>query len=242
MPKRIHGLKGSCLVIPCSFSYTSYPPKDPHRVVWYQYVSKGYPLVYDPWYPDYVIEKFRWKTDLYGDPSSWDCSLLIKNLEQSHHGEKLYTWIDPENVGKTSPQLPSISIFGGERTGDAITVVCSGFHTCPYSKPTITLNGLEGSDQIKDESIKDGLKTHSGLNRVTYSHITFLGAKDDHGKKLICTANFSGGKVTTSVVLCIQYPVLSGLKTIGLYILTPSLVFLLACILAGVIIYKKQQR
>ncbi|XP_042610838.1 uncharacterized protein LOC109099000 [Cyprinus carpio] len=265
-------------------------------------------LIKNPWYPDYVIEKFRWKTDLYGDPSSWDCSLLIKNLKQSHHGEKLYTWIDPENVGKStyafydvtstiqvdaSPQLPSISIFGGERTGDAITVVCSGFHTCPYSKPTITLNGLEGSDQIKDESIKDGLwkitrtrkgvvkterlniqcsvrhyggitvtatkdksakcvhqkitiepeladvtegvakiftcsvyhscqkeptitwnyenmpitkgsKTHSGLNRVTYSHITFLGAKDDHGKKLICTANFSGGKVTTSVVLHVQ--------------------------------------
>ncbi|KTF75205.1 hypothetical protein cypCar_00035090 [Cyprinus carpio] len=294
--------------MPSPKSYTSYPPKDPRRVVWYQYVSKGYPLVYDPWYPDYVIEKFRWKTDLYGDPSSWDCSLLIKNLEQSHHGEKLYTWIDPENVGKStyafydvtstiqvdaSPQLPSISIFGGERTGDAITVVCSGFHTCPYSKPTITLNGLEGSDQIKDESIKDGLwkitrtrkgvvkterltiqcsvthyggitvtatkdksaecvhqkitiepeladvtegvakiftcsvyhscqkeptitwnyenmpitkgsKTRSDLNQVTYSHITFLGAKDDHGKKLICTANFSGGKVTTSVVLRVQ--------------------------------------
>ncbi len=84
------------------FSYTSYPPTNPRRVVWYQYVSKGYPLVYDPLYPNDVIDKFKWKTDLYGDPSSWDCSLLIKNLEQSHHGEKLYTWIDPENVGKST--------------------------------------------------------------------------------------------------------------------------------------------
>ncbi|KAF4104366.1 hypothetical protein G5714_015353 [Onychostoma macrolepis] len=227
---------------------------------------------------------------------------------ESHHGEKLYTWIDPENVGKgtykfydvtstiqvdASPQLPSISIYGGERTGDAITVVCSSFHTCPYSKPTITLNGIEGSDEIKDESIKDGLwkttltrtgvvkterstiqcsvtyyggitvtatkeksaecvhqkimiepeladvtegiaknfvcsvyhscqkeptitwnyenmqvtkgsKTLSDLNRVTYSDITFLGAKDDHGKKLICTANFSRRKMTTTVVLHVQ--------------------------------------
>ncbi len=100
MPKEIHGLQGSCLVIPCSFYYTSYPPENPSRVVWYQWVSRGYPLVYDPWYPNYVIGKFRWKTDLYGDPSSRDCSLLIKNLELSHHGEKLYTWIDPENVGR----------------------------------------------------------------------------------------------------------------------------------------------
>ncbi len=101
MPKEIHGLKGSCLVIPCSFSYTSYPPANPRRVVWYQWVSKGYPLVYDPWYPNDVIEKFRGNTYLYGN-SSWDCSLLIKNLEPSHHGEKIYTWIDPENVGKST--------------------------------------------------------------------------------------------------------------------------------------------
>jgi len=98
MPKEIRGLQGSCLVIPCHFSYTWYPPTDPHRIVWYQWVSKGYPLVYDPRYPYDVIEKFRGKTDLYGT-RDWDCSLLIKNLKHSHHGEKIYAWIDPENVG-----------------------------------------------------------------------------------------------------------------------------------------------
>ncbi|XP_043114180.1 uncharacterized protein LOC122358440 isoform X2 [Puntigrus tetrazona] len=171
MPKEIRGLKGSCLVIPCSYSYNIYPPTNPSRVVWYQYASMGYPLVYDPWYPNDVIEKFRGKTDLYRRPS-WDCSLLIKNLEHSHHGETIYTWIDPENVGKStyafydvtstirvdeSPHQPSISIYGGERMGDTITVVCSTFHTCPYSKPTITLNGIDGSDQIENKHFKDGL-------------------------------------------------------------------------------------
>ncbi|KAK2880772.1 hypothetical protein Q8A67_018040 [Cirrhinus molitorella] len=347
MPKDIHGLRGSCLVIPCSFNYTSNPPKDPHRVVWYQWVSKGYPLVYDRLHPNNVIENFRGKTDLYGDPSSWDCSLLIKNLEKSHHGEKLYAWIDPENVGwrtykfydvtttiqvDASPQMPMINISGGEWTGENITVVCSTFHTCPYSKPKFDLNGIKGSDKTKDEPVKDGLwkttltrtgvvkaenstiecsvthhggitvtatknmsaqcvhhnitiepqladvtegvaknficsvyhscqnenptitwnyenmqvlewnKTLSGLNQVTYSNITFLGAKEDHGKKLICTAKFSGRDIMGSVVLNVQYPVFTGLETIGLYILTPSLVFLLACILSGVIIYKKRQR
>ncbi|XP_016118274.1 sialoadhesin-like, partial [Sinocyclocheilus grahami] len=443
MPKEIHGLKGSCLVIPCSFSYTSNPPTNPLRVVWYQWVSKGYPLVYDPLHPSDVIEKFKGKTNLYR--KSGDCSLLITGLELSHHGEKIYAWIDPENVGwrtykfydvtstvlvDASPQLPSISISGGERTGDAITVECSTSHTCPYRKQTITLNGIEGSDKIVNDSIKDGpwkitltrtgvvkaenstikcsvthyggitvtdtkntsaqcahhkitiepeladvtegvaknficsvyhscqkehptitwnyenmqvterSKTLSGLTRVTYSNITFLGVKEDHEKKLICIANFSGGNITTSVVLrvkCVHHnitiepeladvtegvaknficsvyhscqkenpnitwnyenmqvtewsktlsglnwviysnitflgakvdhekklictakfsgrdimasvvlnvqsdPVLSGLETIGLYILTPSLVFFLVCILAGVIIYKKRQ-
>ncbi|KAL1261105.1 hypothetical protein QQF64_008932 [Cirrhinus molitorella] len=308
MPKEINGLRGSCLVIPCSFSYTSYPPKNPRRVVWYQWVSKGYPLVYDPLHPNDVIEKFRGKTDLYRQPNG-DCSLLITRLESSHHGEKLYAWIDPENVGwrtyafydvtstvlvDASPRQPSISIYGGEKMGDIITVECSTFHTCPYRKPTITLNGIEGSDKIKDESIKDGLqkitltrtgvvkaesmtikctvrhygditvtatvdkrskcvhekitiepeladvtegvaknficsvqyscqketptitwnyknmqitkgsKTPSGLNRISYSNIAFLGTEEDHGKKLICSAKFSGGDVSAVVVLRVQ--------------------------------------
>ncbi|XP_039526320.1 sialoadhesin-like [Pimephales promelas] len=308
MPKDIRGLQGSCLVIPCSFSYTTNPPKDPRRVVWYQWVSHGYPLVYDPWYPYDVIEKFRGKTDLYGT-LGWDCSLLIKNLEQSHHGEKIYAWIDPENVGRStyrfydvtstilveaSPQRPSIIIYGGERTGDTITVACSTYHTCPKIPPEIKLYGTQGIDQIKEEHVEDGLwkitltrkgiveaeqstikcsvkhhgvetvtatediraqcvhhkiaiepelaevtegvaknftcsvyhscqretptitwnyenmqistqsKTLSGLDRVTNSNITFLGAKEEHGKKLICTATFSGGNIEASVVLHVQ--------------------------------------
>ncbi|XP_056330056.1 Schwann cell myelin protein-like [Danio aesculapii] len=444
MPKEIHGLKGSCLVIPCSFSYTSYPPTEPNRVVWYQWVSKGYPLVYDPKYANNVIDKFRGKTDLYGG-SRGDCSLIIKNLDQSHHREKIYPWIDPENVGwrtfafydvtstilvDASPQLPSISISGGEKMGDKITVTCSASHTCPYSKPNIILNGIEGSDQINDycssdgqcrstltrsgvvkaenttfqcsvthhggttmtakkiqssecvhqkitiepemaditEGIKqiftctvyhscqkenpiitwnyknmqvsegtktlsvfdrvaysnisflgttedhgkkltctarvsgknveasvalrvqcvhrnitiepemadvtvgveqnftctvhhfcqkenptitwnyvnmqvsEGRQSLSGFERVAYSTITVLGAKEDHGKKLICSAAFSRGNITESVVLYLQNAMLTVLKTTGLYILTPSLVFLLACVIAGVIICKRRRR
>ncbi|XP_052432245.1 uncharacterized protein LOC127972633 isoform X2 [Carassius gibelio] len=308
MPKQIHGLRGSCLVIPCSFYYRSYPPVNPNRIVWYQYDSSpfSYPLVYDPWNPNGVIWKFRWKTDLYRNPHSWDCSLLIKTLEQSHHGEKLYTWIDPENVGKSTfvfydvtstifvdehPKQPSLSVYGGERMGDKVTVVCSTYHTCPYRKPTINLYGIEGSDQILDDNFKDGQwkttltrtgvikaertniqcsvthyggrevtaatvkiakcvhqkimiepeltdvtvgitknfvcsvyhscqnenptitwnyknmqvtreeKKRWGSNQISYSNIAFRAAKEDHGKKLICAAKFSGGDFTASVIL-----------------------------------------
>ncbi|XP_073780069.1 sialic acid-binding Ig-like lectin 12 isoform X2 [Danio rerio] len=444
MPKEIHGLKGSCMVIPCSFSYTTNPPTKPDKVVWYQWVSSGYPLVCDPSNSNNVIDKFRGRTSLYGG-SSGACSLLIKNLEQSHHGEKIYAWIDPDNIGwrtykfydvtstirvDARPQLPSISIFGGEKMGDKITVTCSASHTCPYSIPRIILNGIEGSDQtngdcssdgqcrialtrtavVKAENttfecsvthdggttvtatkrqssecvhqkitvepeivevtegikqnftcnvyhscqrenptitwnyenmqvstgskivsgfdrvtyssisflgttedhgkklkctakvsgrnieasvalrvqcvhrnitiepeiaeitegveqnftctvhhscqkenptitwnyenmqVSEGRQTLSGFDRVVYSTITFLGAKEDHGKKLICSAAFSRGNITESVVLYLQHPILTVLKTTGLYILTPSLVFLLACVIAGVIICKRRHR
>ncbi|XP_073780297.1 uncharacterized protein [Danio rerio] len=334
MPKTIHGLKGSCLVIPCSFKFTSKPPKIPHMVVWYQWVHRGYPLVYHPSKANQVIKKFRGKTDLYGN-SSGDCSLLIKNLEQSHHGEKLYIGIDSETTYKlhevtstvyvdTRPQLPSITISGGEKMGEKITVTCSASHTCPYSKPNITLTDIEGSDEINEEcnedgqcritltrsgvikaentvfeclvthhggintsaakdksalcvhqnitiepeivdvtegvaqnftctvhhscqkenpnitwnyenmQVSEGTKTLSGSDRVAFSTITFLGAKEDHGKKLICSAKLSGGNITAFAVL--HEP--SNMTVV----LTPLLVFIFACILLGVIIWKKCYR
>ncbi|XP_073719535.1 sialoadhesin [Misgurnus anguillicaudatus] len=305
MPSEIHGLRGSCLVIPCSFSYTSYPPTNPRRVVWYQWVSEGYPLVYDPRSPYKVIGKFRGETDLYGDPSKRSCSLLIKSVDVSHHGEKLYAWIDPEHVGwrtykfydvtstilvETYAKQPTINIYGGEKMGDSITVTCFTFHTCPYSTPNIVLNGIYGYDTIDDVYINNGLwktirkrtgyvnaersdiectVTHYGgiTTRATKNKnsacipysikiepkladvtegvakdfnctvhhscqtppiiswnydnmpvkmgikqpkgfklvtIIFLGAKTDDGKKLICTAKFSGQDITASVDLHVK--------------------------------------
>ncbi|XP_073719472.1 sialoadhesin [Misgurnus anguillicaudatus] len=311
MPSEIHGIKGSCLVIPCSYSYTLYPPTNPRRVVWYQYVSSGYPLVYDPWYPDSVIDKFKGVTDIYNPTNSdRDCSLLIKSVNPSHNGEKIYAWIDPKVVGwrtykfydvtstiivDTDPQQPIINIYGGGKTGDSITVTCYTLHTCPYSKPNIILKGIEGSDNVDDvrmengqwkttrtrtgvvkaersdiectvthhggrttratksqnakcvhssitiepklaADIKEGVdmnftctvhhscqtnppilswnyenmsvsydtKQLTGFKWSTFSTITFLGAKKDDGKKLICTTNISGQKITASVDLHVQ--------------------------------------
>ncbi|KAI7801203.1 putative sialoadhesin-like, partial [Triplophysa rosa] len=190
MPKEIHGLKGSCLVIPCSFSYASDPPTNPNRVVWYQWVSKGYPLVYDPKNPSDVIDKFRGKTYLFGNPSNGDCSLLIKHLDQSHHEEKVYTWIDPENIGwrtyefyevtstvfvDASPQKPTINIYDGVKTGDNIKVTCFTTHACPYSKPKIILTGIEGSDQTGHVIIGNGQRkitlTRTGVVKAEHSNI-----------------------------------------------------------------------
>ncbi|XP_073719475.1 sialoadhesin-like [Misgurnus anguillicaudatus] len=354
IPKEIHGLKGSCLVIPCSYSYTSNPPTNPHRVVWYQYVSKGYPLVCDPLNPGKVIDKFRGKTDIYNPKNSdRDCSLLIKSVNPSHNGEKLYAWIDPDNVGwriykfydvtstiivDTNPQQPIINISGGLKTGDSITVACYTLHTCPYSKPNIILKGIEGSDKIDDVymgngqwkttrtrtgvvkaersdidcnvthhggittratksqiakcvyynitiepklaaditegvtkdftctvhhscqtnppilswnyekmPVKDGKKQLTGFEWATFSTITFFGGKEDDGKKLICTTNISGQKITASVdnvqPVSQNTDVMTfDLKTTGLYILAPLFVFFLICIFAGVIMYKKCNR
>nr|XP_055053804.1 sialoadhesin-like [Misgurnus anguillicaudatus] len=218
MPSEIHGLNGSCLVIPCSYSYTSNPPTNPRRVVWYQYVLSGYPLVYDPLNPDKVIDKFRGKTDIYNTTNSdRNCSLLIKSLNPSHNGEKLYAWIDRENIGTstykfydvtstiivdTNPQQPIINISGGLKTGDSITVACYTIHTCPYRKPNIVLKGIEGSDQIDDVHMKNGqwkiTLTRTGVVKAERSDIE-------------CTVTHHGGITTRATksqsAKCVYYSI-----------------------------------
>ncbi|XP_065136125.1 sialoadhesin-like [Paramisgurnus dabryanus] len=191
MPTEIHGLNGSCLVIPCTYSYTSNPPTKPRRVVWYQWVSRGYPLVYEPLNPGKVIDKFKGKTDLYRHTNSdRDCSLLIERVDSSHNGEKIYAWIDPDNIKwrtykfydvtstiivDTNPQQPIINISGSLKTGDSITVACYTYHTCPYRKPNIVLKGIEGSDQIDDVRMENGqwktTRTRIGVVKAERSDI-----------------------------------------------------------------------
>lgn len=103
LPSNIRGLLGSCLVIPCHFDYHEYPPNDPNRVVWYQYVSRGYPLVYDNLAPYSVIDMFKRRTSrvstrAYGK----ECSLKIYPVERSHHRQKIYPWVDPDYVGRST--------------------------------------------------------------------------------------------------------------------------------------------
>lgn len=103
LPSNIRGVLGSCLVIPCSFDYYQYPPRNPNRVVWYQYVSRGYPLVYDIWKPNDVIDIFNRKTSrVFISTYGKECSLKINPVKWSHHRAKIYPWVDPENVGRST--------------------------------------------------------------------------------------------------------------------------------------------
>lgn len=101
MPSHIKALLGSCVVIPCTFDYYENPPSNPDRVVWYQYASHSYPLVYDDWYSAKVIPEFIGKTSRVKTFSGGkECTLKISKVTWMHHRQRIYPWIDPEHVGR----------------------------------------------------------------------------------------------------------------------------------------------
>ncbi|XP_071326759.1 uncharacterized protein [Trachinotus anak] len=205
MPSNIKGLLGSCLVIPCSFDYFQYPPKRPDRVVWYQYVSRGYPLVYDNWYPNSVIDIFKGKTSLHHHTHSKTCSLRIYPVTWSHDRQKIYPWVDPENVGKSTyrfydttvtievtgtAEKPDLKISGEKKVGQSVEVECSVYHTCPTDPPTLTLSIPKRSHRQTLTMISNGIyKT---------SLTSMLHIEKDH-QTVECTVwNLGGLSATTS--------------------------------------------
>ncbi len=117
MPTRIKALHGSCVIIPCRYDYNWYPPSNPNRVVWYQYVSQGYPLVYDNWYPSQVMRYFIGRTSRsYFYYNSRECSLKIDPVNYLQDKERIYPWVDPENVGRSTYRFFDTTVF--------IDVVC----------------------------------------------------------------------------------------------------------------------
>lgn len=89
-----------------------------------------------------------------------------------------------------SPPQPSIKIYGGLWIGDTITIVCSTFHTCPYSKPNITLNNIEGSDETDNEHVEDGLWKFT-LTRTSVTNAENM--------TIECTITYYGGITVTAM-------------------------------------------
>ncbi|KAM4735172.1 uncharacterized protein FYW61_005721 isoform 2-T2 [Anableps anableps] len=200
VPRNIKGLLGSCLVIPCNFDYYRYPPKRANRVVWYQYVSRGYPLVYDNWYPNDVIPMYKGRTYVYTSSYQKTCTLRIKDVNWNDHRQKLYPWVDPENVGRTTyafydthvtievvekPKAPEITITGERKVGNSVTMQCSADHTCSTDPPTFSFN----------IALQDKRLTHSKLSDGTSKTILTATLVLERDYQVVeCTVRHPGGR------------------------------------------------
>ncbi|XP_039661215.1 uncharacterized protein LOC120561937 [Perca fluviatilis] len=204
MPSNIRGLKGSCLLIPCTFDYYYNPPRRPDRVAWYQYASYSYPLVCKDWDMRDEIDEFKGKTWTPNSGSGRNCDLLIKPVTQHHHRQKIYPWVDPDYTGKYThafwdktvtievvdrAEAPRITIYGDRKVGQSVTVQCTASHTCSIYPPDLSLN-----IPLRSHSL-----THSsGSGGTTETTLTTtLNIERDH-QTVQCSVRHMGGHTVTA--------------------------------------------
>ncbi|GAA6224944.1 myelin-associated glycoprotein-like [Lates japonicus] len=171
-PGSITGMRGSCIIIPCSFTYSNSQPAD-LPVIWYLYQNKRYLPVFAQ--TESSVSRFKGRTSLVGSVRDRNCSLKIERLEMSHNQNRIFPWVDKNPIASyhTADQsfsdmttelivsdqalVPHLSITGIPRVGEQSKVSCSVRHTCLSAPPTLTLNGKDGADVPVDTLESDGI-------------------------------------------------------------------------------------
>lgn len=129
-PRSITGMRGSCIIIPCQFTYTVTQPVD-LRVKWYSLQGNGYQPVHDE--AKYAINTLGSKTSIVGSVTMGNCSLKIYELKMSHNQQRLYPWVDKNpinsyyNDGQNFNDKTTQLIVSGRCVGHACVIYIFSF-------------------------------------------------------------------------------------------------------------------
>ncbi|XP_075882200.1 uncharacterized protein LOC142888052 isoform X3 [Nelusetta ayraudi] len=205
-PRSITGMRGSCIIIPCQFTYTVSQPAG-LRIKWYSLQGNQNLPVYGE--TQGVIAKFRRITTVVGSVETQNCSLKIERLEMSHNQERLYPWVDKnpitvyhtegQNLYDKTTQLivsdnadkPQLSITGIPRVGEQSMVTCSVQHTCVSSPPTLTIKGIPGADTTINTQLSD---------KTWERKVERIWTVREEDQSVECTVSYPGGQESTSNV------------------------------------------
>uniref|UniRef100_A0A672LQ59 Si:dkey-238d18.5 n=1 Tax=Sinocyclocheilus grahami TaxID=75366 RepID=A0A672LQ59_SINGR len=220
MPKSVVGLSGSCVVIPCTFSY---PAKGKTYTeftgIWY----KGY-YEFIVYHTDTskISDTFKGRTSLTGDLLQNDCSLKISSLSSSDTGPFLFR-IEIKDLDNFKPFflvpheyeaskiIPTVSVEEEMTSGKPVTATCAVSHSCPSDLPRVTWN-YDGTHSSLSQP-----QNPSQLKLTSYT-LTFTPSREDHNKHLSCSAEFEVKTVTDyktlkvkcNRVFCVTDPLLFG--------------------------------
>ncbi|XP_029433140.1 Schwann cell myelin protein-like isoform X2 [Rhinatrema bivittatum] len=208
-PESIQALKGSCVVIPCMFTYPG--PRRTSRefsVNWYLYRFNRYPEAYNSKIP--VQGAFQGRTALSGDLGNSTCSLKINNVADGD-ADVYYTWIDPDKNSfrfydtttrvtvTETPEDLSLSYPEIMSEGESVTLNCSAQHTCPANPPSLTWDwtGIKASIHHED---------FSGGSWRTVTSMTYSPSSEDHERSLQCSVTYPNGQqLQRKITLHIKY-------------------------------------
>ncbi|XP_050786897.1 sialic acid-binding Ig-like lectin 10 [Gopherus flavomarginatus] len=196
LPGTIRALKGSCVVIPCSFTYPGSRESlgGPFSVVWYQYRSWGYPEIYNSKGPASVLAEYQARTQLLGDPEMGNCTLSLSPV-RSEDALSYYVWINPDSVRHRfyditvrvevadTPDPLMLSDPGVLIEGHRTTITCSIRHTCPSAPPSLGWSPRGGKAVTRQEQLVGG-------DWRAELELSYTPSYKDHGQYLQCTATF----------------------------------------------------
>uniref|UniRef100_A0A8B9PMP9 Sialic acid binding Ig like lectin 1 n=1 Tax=Apteryx owenii TaxID=8824 RepID=A0A8B9PMP9_APTOW len=181
-PEALQGLTGSCVVIPCTFSYPSSVSASAGIVaIWYKDFDGQKTVVYHSAAQDEVDGRFRSRTRLLGDPAEHNCTLLLREVTTEDSGTYRFRF----------------EIVNGDRWSAArdVMLMVSG-ECCRCVRPGYNAQVSAVSTSVQLDT--GGVYLRQTLN-TTFSW-------KDHSKKLLCEVSLGSKKATGEVILRVRYP------------------------------------
>ncbi|XP_008283237.1 sialic acid-binding Ig-like lectin 14 [Stegastes partitus] len=195
VPSSVKGLPGSCVVIPCSFNY----PDPPREVTAFTgaWMDDTNHLIYHPDQTK-MLEQYRSRVTLLGDPRHKNCSLQIDPLQQSNSGPFHFrieiTDYDSYSYRNNKVSISMISqldpikftVKKKVKEGQTVSAFCSVSHSCPTFPPVFNWN-RNGEQHFNSQRLNEG-------QWEATSTLTFQPTHADHNKPLRCNVTYRGGQ------------------------------------------------
>ncbi|XP_043539253.1 myelin-associated glycoprotein-like [Chiloscyllium plagiosum] len=208
VPWNVSAVKGSSAEIPCTFDYPA-GGRNP-RILWlkggHKPGSPGVSVIYSNRDPGSVSPEYKGRTELRGDLTKKQCSLLIKHVRKRDEGEyyirvKITTARNiPDASSRNIPvsltilEKPQITISELFIAGKPAHLNCSVTHSCSTCDFELKWTQRPSLTPIQSQSMKS--RNNFEISWTVLSTFSFVPSADDHGRTLVCELTGADGVVT----------------------------------------------
>lgn len=211
-PGSVAGVQGSCLLIPCIFTF----PKDVQipfgiTAIWYYDISGSKKVVIHSEKPDLVDNKYRGRAQLLGQVLRGTCNLLLQDLRPEDSGTYNFRfeisegnrWSDTKGTMVTVTAQPTVPTIASPATlleGTQVDFNCSTPYAC--LKDPVKLQ-WQGQDPARS-----AISDFHNLDPEGVSHTETLRMAlswQDHDRVLSCQLSLGKHKAQGEIHLQVQY-------------------------------------
>ncbi|XP_059194495.1 myelin-associated glycoprotein-like [Centropristis striata] len=193
VPAKIQVLQGSCVVIPCTFTYRKPLSKAVinRRIGFWKNGRKVVSTTVPKWK---LPVEYKKRTQFLGKLQAHNCTMLLDSVRKTDVGPFYFRIEMPQYKSYSytkkavsidvisSPQPPSLTV----EVNDQIKASCAVSHACPTIPPEISWNHA-GAVKLRSKRLNT-------WKWETVSTLTFDPRPSDFNKPLNCTVRYRGGK------------------------------------------------
>nr|XP_012610711.1 sialoadhesin isoform X2 [Microcebus murinus] len=211
-PQEVPGVKGSCLLIPCVFSFPAdVQVPDGITAIWYYDYWGNRQVVVHTGDPKLVEARFRDRAQLLGRPEHKVCNLLLRDLQPEDSGSYNFRfeisetnrWLDTKGTSVTvteKPRAPTITSPAMLLEGSQVDFNCSTPYACQPEQISLQWQGQDATRSVIS-SLQNLEPT--GITHMETLHMAL--SWQDHGRTLRCQLSVADHRIQSEIHLQVQY-------------------------------------